>query len=68
MTDIKAASPLAASGTDSGPPAVTRSFPGLPESASAARSLGHHLSRGYRYGACCWDSAGAGVTAWFGRP
>jgi hypothetical protein len=38
MTNTKAASPLAASGTDSGPPAVTRSFPGFPGSASAARS------------------------------
>lgn len=38
MTNTKAASPLVAPGTDSGPPAVTRSFPGLPESASAARS------------------------------
>src|SRR5215472_574177 len=30
-------------------------------------SLGHHLSRGHRYGACGRDSAGAGVTACLGR-
>ena len=28
----------------------------------AGWSLGHPLSRRHRYGACCWDSAGAGVT------
>jgi hypothetical protein len=41
MTNTKAASPLAAPALDAGWPAaaaVTRSFPGRPESVSAARS------------------------------
>jgi len=38
MTNTKAASPPAAPGIEAGPPAITRSFPGLPESVSAARS------------------------------
>ena len=33
----------------------------------ASRSLGHHPSHGHRYGAPCWDSAGAGVTVCCGR-
>lgn len=38
MTNTKAAGPPAALGTEAGPPAITRSFPGVPESVSAARS------------------------------